>query len=304
MPASFSDNDKQLSFMQFCSLVSADKPALVTRVSLGSEATVTEFALRKRSGDNSLLFNREFKKHIEQLSELAGILITNNDSLDVFVDSNIEAYLNSHAVFIWEGNIGKHFEFCLHYLQQRKSDIPLLTAHSLEPYYFFNVPNYRNINPYRNKTILVIASHIDSIKSQIQSENYLKCFAPYNIFENCQFKFVRPPQTLAGNHGNKDWQLNLPDFIRDIKDAGYFDLALVSCGGYGTPVTDYIYKKFNKTSIYIGGPLQLFFGVMGNRWRDNETIMRYCRGNTKYWINPLTSDTPRNAHSVEGACYW
>ena len=45
-----------------------------------------------------------------------------------------------------------------------------------------------------------------------------------------------------------------------------FDIALLGCGCYGHPLCDFIRNELNKSAIYIGGGLQLLFGVMGGRW--------------------------------------
>ncbi len=307
MPQHMSYNEHLRSFLYLCSLISSNKPALVTRAS-GIEGSVLEFALRKRNANGSSLdrhiIQRNLDDCIKRLANNAGILVTNNQSLDVFVDSNITANLDSDALLVWDGGMGEQFQYCLDYLMDRKPELPVFAAHGLEPYYFFDVPSYAERNPYKNRTILIIASHIESMRRQVYSGNYSRCFSPHTIFDNCRFKFVKPPQTLAGNHGNRDWQLNLPRFIHDIKSVGDFDIALVSCGGYGTPTVDYIHKKFNRHAVYIGGALQLFFGIIGERWRENGTIMSFYQKNSGSWITPLSADIPRNSGRVENGCYW
>ena len=303
MPVSFTQAENLQSFINFCALISSDTPRLITRAA-GLESVMIECVLRKRCGEQSSLITRALVDTLESVANNAGILIKNQSSLDNFVDSNMRSYLNSDAILVWDGNTGDQFRYCLDYLRSAKSNLRLITAFSIEPYYSFHYPSYADINPYKNKNILIISSHIDSMKSQAESGNYSKCFSPHNIFHQCNFKFIRPPQTHAGNHGNKDWQSNLPGFVENIKSVGDFDLALVSCGGYGTPVVDYIHKKFNKTVVYVGGPLQLFFGIIGSRWRENEVIMKYYNKNKQHWISPLASDTPTNAHSIEDGCYW
>ena len=296
-------NDNVESFLNLCSILSSTKPALVTRAG-GGESTVTELVMRKRDNQTFSGIDKELRKQLSKLACLSGILITNNHSLDVFVDSNLSAYSDSDAILIWDGTLGKQFDYCLNHLKLENPKLNLLSALALEPYYFFNVPSYKNVIPYKNKTILVISSHTASMKHQVTSGNYMRCFAPHRIFDDCRFKLVTPPQTLAGNDGGRDWQLNLPKFIEDIKAVGDFDIALVSCGGYGTPVVDYIHKKFHRHAVYVGGALQLFFGIMGERWKKNETIESFRQNNPSSWIFPFSQDIPCNAGRVEGGCYW
>ena len=57
----------------------------------------------------------------------------------------------------------------------------------------------------------------------------------------------------------------------------------------------------DKSVIYIGGALQLFFGVIGKRWFTNKGIMKLVNDE---WIRPLQEDKPGNFVRVEKGCYW
>ena len=61
----------------------------------------------------------------------------------------------------------------------------------------------------------------------------------------------------------------------------------------------------NKSALYVGGALQLFFGIMGNRWRTNTNIAELKNNN---WVNVLDCDKPptlrMNKHLCENSCYW
>ena len=53
--------------------------------------------------------------------------------------------------------------------------------------------------------------------------------------------------------------------------------------------------------MYIGGALQLFFGIIGKRWFDNKEILAFVNDD---WIRPLSIDKPTNFSKVEKGCYW
>ena len=53
-----------------------------------------------------------------------------------------------------------------------------------------------------------------------------------------------------------------------------FDIAMVSCGGFGMILSDYIFSQLGKSVIYVGGCLQLFFGINGNRWKNHDKISK------------------------------
>ena len=80
-----------------------------------------------------------------------------------------------------------------------------------------------------------------------------------------------------------------------------FDIALVAAGGYGMLIADFIFTELKKSVMYIGGALQLFFGIIGKRWFDNNEILEMMNDN---WIRPDNEDKPANFVKVEKGCYW
>ena len=83
-----------------------------------------------------------------------------------------------------------------------------------------------------------------------------------------------------------------------------FDIALLGCGGYGLPLCEFIKSKMNKSAIYIGGGLQLLFGVMGKRWESYPFWHKIIRENNTKFIRPSNNEILKNNHLVEEGCYW
>ena len=109
--------------------------------------------------------------------------------------------------------------------------------------------------------------------------------------------------TLAGNHENKEWHDHFEEFKEQLLSNNDFEVALVSCGGYGIPVCGFIYEEMNKSTIYMGGVLQMIFGICGGRWEVEEksALDKY---RNQYWTRPSQNEKPRNFQSIEGGCYW
>ena len=81
-----------------------------------------------------------------------------------------------------------------------------------------------------------------------------------------------------------------------------FDIALCSCGGYGNLVCAEIYK-LGKSAVYVGGVLQMYFGIYGNRWmRERPDILKLFMN--KHWTRPKNNEKPSGHNKVEGSCYW
>ena len=66
---------------------------------------------------------------------------------------------------------------------------------------------------------------------------------------------------------------------------------------------NYIHKNHQKSAIYVGGVLQMYFGVLGNRWliERKEIVKLYCN---EFWVRPKESERPKQFEMIENACYW
>jgi hypothetical protein len=126
-----------------------------------------------------------------------------------------------------------------------------------------------------HKIVLIVHPFIDSIRNNIpklQSHIWANIRndhvygAPYSCFPNVtEFKFIRTP--LPRKTYKVSWMESLEEIQREIDAIGYFDIALLGCGGYGLPLMAHISTlPFTPSAIYIGGALQLFFGIHGTRW--------------------------------------
>lgn len=179
-----------------------------------------------------------------------------------------------------------------------------LTYQVLEPFYCI----LNNIKPWTHglegKKILIISPFVESFKKQLSNGFRLFKDENNNIFlPNQEFVFYKCFNTLADNHLHSSWIETLTIMCNDIMKLD-FDIALLSCGGYGMPLTYFIKKKLNKSSIYIGGGLQLFFGVMGKRWEKSDTILKIINDNGCKFIKPSDDEILKNNNLIENGCYW
>jgi hypothetical protein len=154
---------------------------------------------------------------------------------------------------------------------------PGLTYQVLEPYYCI----LNNIKPWTHylegKKILIISPFIESFQSQLKNGFQLFKDKDNNVFlPNQEFVFYKSFNTAGGNNIHSSWLETFTIMCNDIAKLE-FDIALLSCGGYGMPLTSFIKKKLNKSSIYIGGGLQLLFGIMGKRWENSDIINKIIK---------------------------
>ena len=58
-----------------------------------------------------------------------------------------------------------------------------------------------------------------------------------------------------------------------------------------------------KSAIYVGGVLQMYFGIYGMRWmRERKDIMNLFMN--QYWSRPMESERPEGYEKVEKSAYW
>lgn len=112
--------------------------------------------------------------------------------------------------------------------------------------------------------------------------------------------FVRAPFSAAGNTPHDSWRTSLEKTDEAIKSVGHFDVALLSCGAYGMPLANRIHQR-NMSAIYVGGALQLSFGIKGRRWEGWAFFKEFVN---EHWVRPSADETPDHARLIEGATYW
>jgi hypothetical protein len=221
----------------------------------------------------------------------AGIQFKTVDDLTQYVKMYNTSVKNTTLLGVWDGDMYKQAKEYYDYLNNIK--LNKICAHGLEPYYFMDEPTYKCIP---HKRILIITSHKETTLSQLPNLNKI-----YNkpIFDNAEFYIYKPAQQNAGSHDTKSWQFhynNMKQELADIKNTFNFDIALVSAGGFGMFLCNYIYTELNTSTIYVGGALQLFFGIMGKRWAHINM--------NSFWVKTLMVDKPLNTQLCEESCYW
>ena len=151
----------------------------------------------------------------------------------------------------------------------------------------------------RGKRILLVSAFETSLQEKIPIRE--KIYG-VDLFPECEFITIKPPQT-QGSEPSQEFNIELDNFFRRLElIRGTYDVALVSCGGYGSLVTNHIYEM-GIPAIYVGGVLQMYFGILGSRWlRERPDILRlYLNEN---WSRPKEAEKPSNFTAVEGSCYW
>ena len=100
------------------------------------------------------------------------------------------------------------------------------------------------------------------------------------------------------------WSKALASMKAAVDAAMPFDVALLGCGSYGLPLVGYILDTHKRPAMYIGGGLQLQFGIKGHRWANAREQPLGTLFNNPYWVWPSKAEVPPEANGVEGSAYW
>lgn len=217
-----------------------------------------------------------FPKKVGQIKKFCVLeksILCDMDALGVFLWKNEEyyvyRYMNLRACFL--GNI-------------------------LDPLYWENSWT----TSLKGKRVLVIHPFADTIFKQYSlNKEYL--FLDERVLPDFQLTVIKAVQSIGGKgvSGYTSWFEALEYMKRRIIEND-FDIALLGCGAYGLPLASYV-KQLGKQAIYIGGALQLMFGIYGKRWKNEKHVSRYVN---QYWVHPSIEETPELYTSVEAGCYW
>ncbi len=150
----------------------------------------------------------------------------------------------------------------------------------------------------RGRRVLVVNPLAETIKAQYAKRRSL--FKNESIlpeFTLLTYKSVYEFNNEDRSH--ESWFAALDEMKREIALLD-FDVAVLGCGPFGMPLASFI-KQGGKQAIVMGGATQIWFGIRGARW-DGEPFFKGLYNEN--WVYPSSAETPKNAGTLEGGCYW
>ena len=219
----------------------------------------------------------------------AGIRLSTGASVAAYSRAYMTAFDVCRMYASWEpwGNYIRHIAHSHSYIQQHYPK-PQVSSCAFEVFHYLAKPWTHAL---RGKTLLIISPFVDQMQSQPP------VYAT-PLFPDCKFVYLKPPQT-HGTEPSRDWELEFKDLCAQVSKLS-FDVALCSCGGYGNPLCAFIFS-LGKSAIYVGGVLQMYFGIYGNRWlKERKEVVAI--NITPDWRRPVVK--PHGHAAIENACYW
>jgi hypothetical protein len=257
-----------------------NKPFFVSRIGLGELTRINIFlngySLRQRIRHirglgirDSLSFDRRWKK---------------------FAPLYYQAYLAGDVQCVWMST--EYIEMQSNLLARCSKDVVAMDARSIEPYY----SKYPWTAALEGKKVLVVSPFIDDFTRQYNRQR--QKIWPINRKILPEFELLCYKSEFYFNKTD-DYAGIYHKMSEDV--SGFdFDIALLSCGAVGLPLGRYIREDLHKSSVYMGGALQILFGVKGARWEAHPVISAFFN---ESWIYP-SSDPSTGGRALDNSCYW
>lgn len=273
------------------SFIDSNKPFTIVRIG-NSEANASLAILNKKKPNQKEMYDLENNagiysktpKHVEIYAKQYNTAIEKADCMACFN----KLYVNQQNEYL------------------RRWPKPSLHYELLEPYYCIEKGIVPWSHSLANKKVLIVNPFVDTFKKQVENGFHFygedAADEKRMFVKDQKFVFYKSYSTLGGNHVHNNWYQTFGIMCNDIKQLD-FDIALLGCGGYGLPLCNYI-KSLGKSAIYIGGALQLLFGVNGRRWSNNDFIKEISSLPGNKWTWPDDSETIKNKNGIENGCYW
>jgi hypothetical protein len=150
------------------------------------------------------------------------------------------------------------------------------------------------------KHVLIVSSFSKEVRTQFSKISKLH---RKSILSDCKITSIQAPQTNGLKISLRPWKSQLEIFEKKLIDQiqhDHPDVVLVAAGSYGMPISNFLYKN-GCNVIYVGGALQLFFGIWGSRWRNSKEVLDIA---TESWIWPSRKSKPFGSFLVEHSSYW
>lgn len=256
-----------------------DDKFLITRLGYNGSETVVTYLYSVGQLDKLFMHDHWGHRWSGAISNNAGIYPYDKYHMGEFAKRYLKAIINSTFIKFFPINFLPEYHL-ITLNGNYNTDIPI------------NRTNW--FNKLKGKRLLIISSFVDTMKKQWESGRVLKANNAKPI--DLTIKYIKMPYSICGERPHQNWLQTFDSVCDQIKDVE-FDIALVSAGGYGLPICNYVYEELGKSAIYVGGDLQTYFCIKGKRWNDRKIY-------NKFWINCSDSEKPKNLTKVEGGCYW
>ena len=258
-------------------LILSNKPFLAGRLGSGEMRRVNRYVMKR------LGLAKEYDP-----SNIKSIIMNNSPELaDWYSERIIELLPNVDIIPAW-CPIGEAY-----LIRQFAKKAKLAHLEDIEPFWYNNPWT----SALRGKKVLVINPFNESIKLQYEKRELL--FENKEMLPEFELHTLKSVMVLTPEDNTYGNIIDVVNYTYDEAMKVDFDIALLGCGQVGMILAEK-FREQGKQAIYLGGALQLIFGIKGKRWDTQE---KYNRMYNEHWIYPV-EEPPKGYNKVEGGCYW
>ncbi len=149
----------------------------------------------------------------------------------------------------------------------------------------------------RGRKVLVVNPFVESIKKQYEKRELL--FDNPNMLPEFELHTVKSVMVLTEEDNTYGTIKDAIEYMYEESMKEDFDIALIACGPMGMILAERL-RQQGKQVIYLGGVLQLLFGIKGKRWDCQE---KYLNLYNEHWIYPV-EEPPKGSEKLDSSCYW
>lgn len=201
-----------------------------------------------------------------------------------------QSYYEADITGIW-GNVPME-EHCVNNCRKEAIVSPSKT---------FNLYDYKGcwLQELAGKRVLIVSPFVDIMYDQYSKREHLHKYK--DTLPEFELHTVKSIWWYSGGRDERfqSW-FEVLDYLFDQCMAQEFDIALLSCSTWSTPLAVRL-KHANKQAVQLGGTLQLLFGIKGKRWDNYDDLYN------EYWVR-LPEETKSGNVDVldntKGGAYW
>lgn len=229
----------------------------------------------------------QYETYLKLVMTNAGFYIDNNlenayNNLEFFVNKYKESIINSDYLMHWDFLNS----YSLDILNEKKK-VKKLNFYEYNPFFVNKILN--------NKSILLLTPFKNKIDIIYNSGNIYKIRDDIN-FDNIELVTIEAFLTTYPNKKHNCFKETFDYYCNKIDDEfskKNFNIFTCSAGCYGILLCDYVHKKYNITSFYIGNAINSYFGIICNQFGTGNKFCKKSDLNARY----------KNIYKIENNMY-
>lgn len=260
----------------FRNLIVSGKPFLAGRMGSAEMRRVNRYFMIKLG----------FKKNYDP-SHIRGVFTSTPEAADWYAEQMIDLMPNIDIMPAW-CPIGEAY-MIRRYAKKAK----LCEMKDIEPF-FHEKPWTAAL---KGKKVMVINPFNESIQQQYAKRELL--FENPDVLPEFELHTVKSVMVLSPEYNTYGTMEDAINYMYNEAMKVDFDIALLGCGPMGMLLAEK-FRKQGKQAIYVGGVLQIMFGIKGKRWDNRE---KYSKLYNEHWTYPI-EQPPKGSERLDASCYW